>query len=167
MKTDPAAIRRASEGHNLELSLDSWGRLTLITPEGRRYNGVEPVRAFPMTDPTRWISFTDQEGKEVYCLRSVEGLDPAVKRLLDDEISRREFVPVIQRIKRVSGEGTPSEWDVETDRGPTRFTLDSEDDIRNLGPHRVLITDARKLRYQIPDILALDGHSRRLLDRFL
>ena len=59
-------------------------------------------------------------------------------------------MPVIRRIVRISGEGAPSQWDVETDRGPTRFTLDSEDDVRRLGAHRVMITDARKLRVPGP-----------------
>ena len=48
-------------------------------------------------------------------------------------------------------------WDVETDRGPARFTLDTEDDVRRISAHRVLITDSRKLRYQVPDTRTLDA----------
>ena len=56
---------------------------------------------------------------------------------------------------------------METDRGPTRFTLESEDDVRRLGAHRVLITDAKRLRYHVPDTRALDPASRRVLERYL
>jgi hypothetical protein len=31
----------------------------------------------------------------------------------------------------------------------------------------VLITDARKLRFQVPDTRTLDSQSRRLLERYL
>jgi hypothetical protein len=169
MKPDRSAPAPApvSNGRGITLSVDAWGKLVLGTPDGRRLVGVEPVRAFPISEPTRWISFVDSEGREVHCLESLDGLAPETRRLLEGELSLREFMPSIKRILRVSGEGTPSDWEVETDRGTARFTLDSEDDVRRLGPDRVLITDARKLRFQVPDTRSLDGHSRRVLERFL
>jgi hypothetical protein len=149
------------------LSLDAWGRLVLIDAEGQRYVGVEPVRAFPISDPNRWISLCDGRGREVLCVETLDDLPAPTRQLIEDELAQREFAPIIKRIVRVSGETSPSDWDVETDRGPTRFTLDNVDDVRRLGPHRVLITDARRLRYQIPDARALDAASRRVLERFL
>lgn len=149
------------------LSLDPWGRLVLIDAEGRRYVGVEPVRAFPITDPGRWISILSAEGGEILCVEDLAELAPATRQLLEQELGRREFVPIIQKIERVSGDSQPSDWTVLTDRGPTRFTLDSDDHIRKLGNSRVLITDARGLRFQIADTRALDAHSRRTLERFL
>ena len=167
MKTDRPDPPRASNGRGVTLSLDAWGKLVLGTPDGRRHVGVEPVRAFPIHEPTRWISLVDAEGREVHCLESLDGLTAETRQLLERELSLREFMPTIKRILRVSGEGSPSDWEVETDRGPTRFTLDSEDDVRRLGVNRVLITDARKLRFQVPDTRVLDSHSRRVLERFL
>jgi hypothetical protein len=154
-------------GAVIGLRLDPWDRLVLTTPEGVEWIGVEPVRAFPMTDPSGWISFLGPDGREILFLPSLERLDSETRRVLDQELAKREFVPVIRRILRVVGEATPADFDVETDRGATRFTLDSEDDIRNFGPHRLLITDSRKLRYQVPDMRVLDGHSRRLIEKFL
>ena len=151
----------------MQLSLDAWGRLIVSTADGRRFVGVDPVRAFPISDPTSWVSFTDEQGREVLCLRTLDKMDPESRRFLERELALRDFVPVILRIIRVSGESTPCDWEVETDHGTTRFTLDNEDDVRQLGPQRVMIGDSRKLRYQIPDTHALDGHSRRLLDRFI
>jgi hypothetical protein len=154
-------------GRNVELSLDEQGRLVLATPDGSRHVGVEPVRAFPLSEPGRWVSICDPEGRELLCLESLDALPEGSRKLLEEELSLREFVPVIQRIVGVTGDSTPSDWDVETDRGPTRFTLDSEDDVRALGPYRVLISDSRKLRFHIPDTRALDASSRRILDRYL
>ena len=167
MKHQPTEPPRISDGRGVELSLDPWGRLVVSTDDGQRYVGVDPVSAFPIADPTRWVSFTDDHGREVFCLETLEGLEPGSRRLLDRELALRDFVPVIKRIDRVWGESTPCEWEVETDHGRTRFTLDNEDDVRRLGPHRVMIGDSRKLRYQVPDTRALDSHSRRLLDRFI
>ena len=149
------------------LSIDEWGRLVLTTTDGERHLGVEPVRAFPLSEPEKFISFCDPEGREIYCLGSIESLSESQARLLRNELALREFLPVIERILRVTGEGTPSDWDVVTDRGETRFSLENDDDVRRIGPNRVLITDARKLRYQIPDLQALDARSKRLIERYL
>ncbi|MHC5539015.1 cyanophycin metabolism-associated DUF1854 family protein [Singulisphaera rosea] len=149
------------------LTHDNWGRLVLIDADGRRHVGVEPVRSFPISDPGRWISLCDSHGREILCVESLERLSPGVRQILEDELAHREFVPVITRIVRVSGETSPSEWVVETDRGPTTFTLENEDDIRRLEGRSVLITDAQKLRYRVPDTGELDHASRRLLERYL
>ena len=47
----------------------------------------------------------------------------------------RSSCPAIQRIVGVSGELTPCQWHVETDRGPTEFQLGSEEDVRRLGAY--------------------------------
>ena len=169
MKPEPgsAAPQAAPPQSNFGLSHDPWGRLVLIDAEGRRKVGVDPVRAFPITHPRNWISICDAEGREVLAIESLDQLPAAVRQTLESELALREFIPVIQRIERLSGDSFPFDWDVRTDRGPTRFTVDNEEDIRRLGPSRVMITDARRLRYQIPDVRALAAESRRLLERFL
>ena len=155
------------DGRGLTLVIDEFGRLVMVTASGARHVGVEPVRAFPITGPSRWVSLCDADGRELICLETLDALPPESRKAVEGELALREFVPVIRRIVRVSSDGLPADWDVDTDRGPTRFTLDSEEDVRRLGEHRVLITDSRKIRYQVPDTRALDVHSRRALERFL
>jgi hypothetical protein len=157
--------RQATGG--MVLNRDAWGRLVLVDSDGRRRVGVEPVRAFPYSDPEHWISLVDSEGREVVCLETLAELPPETRQLIQEELSQREFVPVITRIVRVSSDSTPCAWDVETDRGPTRFTLNSEDDVRRLGPNRALVADVHGIRYLIPDTRTLDTPSRRLLERYL
>ena len=149
------------------LSLDPFGRLVLIDSEGRRYVGVEPVRSFPLGSPGEWVSLVDAEGHEVVLIEHVDRLPEATRRTLEAEISRREFVPEIRAILAISGDTSPCDWEVETDRGRTRFTLDSDESIRRLGPRRILITDARGMRYSVADVSALDAASRRRLERYL
>ncbi len=149
------------------LSIDAWGRLVLSDADGRKHVGVEPVRAFPLTVAGHWIALVDETGRELVMVEDLVRLEPNVRDLLERELASREFVPILRKIIRIVGDTTPCEWEAETDRGKTRFTLDSVDQVRRLGPSRVLISDARGLRYQILDPAALDPASRRLLERFL
>jgi Domain of unknown function (DUF1854) len=151
----------------LDLQIDAWGRLVLLDEFGISHVGVEPVRAFPISDPGRWISIVDNEGQELLQVESLDDLTPPIRQILLDELARREFLPVIQRIVRVATETIPALWKVETDRGPTEFTLDGEENVRRLGHDRALIIDARGIRYLIADTRALDAHSRRILERYL
>lgn len=150
-----------------DLSLDDFGRLVLTDAEGNRHVGVEPVRAFPLSDPERWIALVDHEGHELACIEDPARLREDLRRRLDEELARREFVPVIQRIVRVSSANPPAEWEIVTDRGTTRLAFNSEDDVRRLGPRRALIVDARGMRYEVPDVTTLDAESRRVLERYL
>jgi hypothetical protein len=141
--------------------------LVLIDAEGVRHVGVEPVRAFPITEPGKWISIRDAAGRELVSIDDLNDLPPAVRKTLEDDLAQREFMPHIERIVRLSGDTEPAEWDVQTDRGPVRFVLKTEDDIRRLDDQRVLIVDAQGIRYLIPDLLALDSHSQRILERYV
>jgi hypothetical protein len=149
------------------LSHDTFGRLVLIDAEGRRHVGVTPHRAFPISDPHRGISICDADGHEIRWIDSFDDLSPAVRQTLQDELARRDFLPVVRRIVRVSGDIEPSEWVVETDRGETKFVLNSEDNVRRLENHGAMIVDAHGIRYLITDVRALDTPSRRILERYL
>ena len=149
------------------LNHDSWGRLVLIDSTGRRHIGVEPVRAFPISEPQNWISIVDSDGRELVLVDDINQLAPAVRQLLEEDLARREFVPHIRRIIKVSTDAEPAEWNVETDRGPTRFLLNSADDIRRLSPSSALLIDVHGTRYLIEDIGQLDAASRRVLERYI
>jgi hypothetical protein len=149
------------------LSHDPRGRLVLIDVEGRRHVGVEPVRAFPISDPGRWVSICDEQGSELAFIDDLSELPEQVRAVLDEDMVRRDFVPVIERIVGISDESEPSDWDVVTDRGVTRFTLANDHDVRRLGRQGATIVDAHGTRYLVRDIDALDAASRRLLERYL
>ena len=151
----------------VELQHDAWGRLVLIDAQGQRHEGVEPVRDFPISDPEHWISICDAEGRELVSVKDASTLSPSVREFLERDLARREFVPLIGRIIGVPAETEPTEWEVETDRGRTRFLLNSADDVRRLGPYRALVIDTQGIRYLIEDTRQLDPASRRILDRYL
>jgi len=146
---------------------DPWGRLVLTDAQGQQHVGVAPVRAFPITDAEHWISICDAGGRELACIEELSELPAPDRRVLEEEIARREFIPVIRRVRSVSSYLEPAEWDVDTDRGRTQFVLRSEDDVRPLGPSCAMIFDAQGIRYLVPDTRLLDPVSRRAVERYL
>jgi hypothetical protein len=152
---------------NFSLVRDQWGQLVFNGADGQTHVNVVPVPLFPISDPERWISIRLADGAELICIEDLSTLSTEVRQLIKDELSRREFVPVIRRIVRVSGNSEPCEWQVETDRGPTRFVLKSEDDVRRIGDQQILILDAHGTRYHIPDLNAVDVKSRRIVEWYV
>lgn len=149
------------------LERDQWGQLVFIGADGRKHAGVSPIPLFPISAPDSWISIRAVDGTELVCVEALGALPIDVGQLLKEELARREFVPVIRRIVRVSGNSEPCEWQVETDRGPTRFVLKSEDDVRRIGDQQILILDAHGTRYHIPDLSAVDVKSRRIVEWYV
>jgi hypothetical protein len=149
------------------LRRDHYGRLNFTDESGEVYAGVVPVQAFPIDAPGEQISLLSADGHELVFIAQLSDLDADTRKLLQDEIAQREFLPVIHRLNSVSTFATPSTWHVETDRGPNRFVLKGEEDIRRLRLGGLLITDNHGVTYKIDDVRALDRSSRKLLDRFL
>jgi hypothetical protein len=150
-----------------QLQRNSFGRLVLTDEQGAVHTGVVPVRAFPIGAPDEGLSLIGADGHELVWIERLSALPPALGQLLQEELAQREFTPVIERIVSVSTFSTPSQWQVETDRGPTQFVLRSEDDIRRLEGQALLVLSGHGVTFAVRDRLALDGPSRRLLDRFL
>ena len=146
---------------------DDWQRLVMVMQPGERHIGVEPVRAFPLTDPTRAISICDSEGREIVFLDSLADVPIEIREVIELELSQREFVPRITRILNHPSDAEPAQWRVETDRGVTTFHVDSTDAVRRQDPHQMSIVDSLGIRYLIPDTTMLDEDSRRVLERFL
>lgn len=146
---------------------DAFGRLVFTSSGGEPEVGVEPVRAFPLSAPDHGLSIRAANGRELMWIEDLASVPAEVRQIVDDELTRREFMPVLKHIHRVSAATEPSEWDVDTDRGRTRFVLNSEEDIHRLGPDKAMLIDAQGVRYLIPALHSLDTHSRRILERYL
>ena len=149
------------------LHRNAFGRLVLVDGQGLEHVGVVPVRAFPIGAPDEGLSLLGTDGHELVWVDRLAELPAELRALLTEELAQREFTPVIQRIRAVSTFSTPSTWQVDTDRGATSFVLRSEDDIRRLEDQALLILASHGVTFAVRDRLALDAHSRRLLDRFL
>lgn len=163
--TNPAASA-AADAFSLELT--PFGKLVFTTAQGLRFEGVAPVRAFPIQAPDEGVSLIDTDGHEVAWVPHLGQCPQPAQDLLRQELARREFMPVIARIVAVSSFSTPCTWTVATDRGGCEFVLRGDEDIRRVGAdNTLLIADAHGIQYLVPDQLALDAHSKKILDRFL
>lgn len=150
-----------------QLHRNAFGQLVFTGADGGQHVDVEPVRAFPITSSGEGISIICTDGGELAWIPRLNDLSDEVRRLVEDELETREFMPVIQRICGVSGYATPSTWRVETDRGPTSLVLNAEEDIRRLAPPALLIVDSIGIQFLIRDPRTLDAGSRKILDRFM
>jgi len=159
--------RNGPVASNFGLTRDQWGQLVITGADGAMLAKVTPVPLFPISGPREWISLRAADGTELACIEDPHTLPENVRRLIEEELARREFVPIIRRIVRVSGNSEPCEWQVKTDRGPTRFVLKSEDDVRRIGDQQILILDAHGTRYHIPDLSAVDVKSRRIVEWYV
>ncbi len=153
--------------NDLRLNLDEAGRLVLTDADGVRHAGVVPVRAFPISAPEEGVSLLGEDGHELVWIDRLCDVPDAERTLIEAELAPREFMPEITRIHGVSSFTTPSRWQVGTARGDTELLLKTEDHIRRLDHHTLLITDGHGVSFLVRDVEALDHHSRRLLDRFL
>ena len=149
------------------LAREPSGALRLTTADGTQHPGVVPVRAFPLAAPDEGISLVSTDGHEVGWIADLKTAPASLRDLLQDELALRDFMPVITRLVSVSSFGTPSVWQVETDRGDTSFVLKGEEDIRRLTRTKLLIAGGQGVQYSVPDMTALDRGSRKLLERFL
>jgi len=150
-----------------QLSRNNFGRLILTTSQGDRFEGVVPVRAFPIQSPEDGIALVHTDGHEVVWIDRLDALAEPAQSLIREELASREFMPEIVRIESVTSFSTPCTWHVLTDRGDTRFVLRGDEDIRRVGLAIVLITDTHGIQFLIRDREKLNRESRKILDRFL
>ena len=164
--TDTTSVH-AYQADRERLLRDAHGVLMFTDQQGVTHHGVSVARAFPIEAPDEGLSVIGSDGHELAWIAHISDLDHASHILVNDELARREFMPVIEKLEAVSSFATPSTWTVRTNRGQTRFVLKGEEDIRRLRNHALLITDSHGVTYKIADLQSLDRLSRRLLDRFL
>lgn len=147
-------------------------RATVTDPKigpARSWRSVRIARAFPLTDPDHYIGLRDAADKDIGMLVDLDGIDADSRRIIAEELERRYFIPVVRRVIRVKEEPGVITWEVETDKGDRTFYIQNlRDAVYEIVPNkRVLLTDKDGLRYEIPDVEALDAKSYTLLARVL
>ncbi|WP_370262518.1 DUF1854 domain-containing protein [Limnobacter sp.] len=150
-----------------QLKETETGQLALYKSGELVAQPVSAVLAFPFTAPQEGISIVDEYSKELLWLDSLEPLCAESQAVLKAYLRRREYRPTIERITSVSTYNTPSMWTVETDQGPCRFELPSDESIRRLEGTRLVLTHANGMQFLIPDFMAMDRRSRQILARFM
>jgi hypothetical protein len=132
----------------------------------RRVSAV--IQAFPLSNKGRMVAVRDADGAEIALLDDVHKLDPASRKILDREIEKAYFMPVIEDLLNVTDTLGVLNWTVETDRGRRVFQIKNlRRNIRRIGRERVVIRDVDGNRYEVRDLSKLPLHAQDLLDQYL
>lgn len=148
----------------IQVSVDAFEDLEVRFADGRVYKNVQALRAFPLSEAMKFIVLKDEKGKEIGMIEDLEELGAPSRKVLKEELEKRYFMPKIVRIHRIDESYGIPRWDVETDRGPRHFELQTRQDARRVGGGRVLIKDVDRNRYEIPDVRKLDPQSRAFVE---
>lgn len=141
-------------------------RLTL--ENDRSWIKIAVARALPLSDPDHYLGFLDGAGKDIGILEDPSLLDPGSRQVIDEELAKRYFVPVIEKVYSVKEEFGTVYWKVETDRGEKEIIVRNlRDNIQELSATRVIITDIDGNRYEFADLTKMDAKTQGFILRNL
>ena len=142
--------------------------LRLTVEEDRSYLKVTILRAFPLSEPRRFLSVRDSENKEVGLIVNPAELDVENRRLVDEELERRYLVPAVTRIVAAKERFGTVDWTMETNRGLCRFTTRNlRENVQRPSPGRIILNDVDGNRYDIRNLDDLSLASQELLFRHI
>ena len=161
-----------------ELSVTVW-----LTPENSLFyqkNGFLYVRyqenearvflcrQFPLEMLWEFISVLDEEQQEIGIIRRIDLFEDRQRELLETELRRRYFAPVIEEILHVKERYGFSYWKVRTSEGTVNFTLhDTFRSIFRARENRLILSDVDGNRFEIPDVEKLDRKSYKKIELYL
>ena len=157
--TEQEAVFAASEGGFVTLDL-----------AGRHYPRVAFYRAFPFTAPDEWISVRefDKAAAEIGLIERLGDWSAPARELIGGQIALRYFTPKITAIRNIKNEYGYAHFDVETDKGPCRFTVNMhEGGVVSLSETYILIRDLDGNRFAIENLQALTSAEIRRLDIYI
>jgi hypothetical protein len=106
--------------------------------------------------------------KEIGIIRSIELFSENERRYITDELNRKYFVPVIETIYSAKERYGYSYWDVKTNIGKIKFTVnDANRNIIKVSDDRILVTDVNGNRYEITSLSGFDQKSLRKIELYL
>ncbi|MGQ9609469.1 MAG: DUF1854 domain-containing protein [bacterium] len=142
------------------------GDILRVTIEGdRSCLRVVPMRSFPISMRDKYISIRDIKGNELGIIRDPKDLDKESYRLLEEEIHKRYFVPVILKVKSIRDKLGIVEWEIMTDRGFRKFLTRSIHNSIEETYKGFMIKDIENNKYELHDYSELDPKSVELLNK--
>ncbi|MCY4402883.1 MAG: DUF1854 domain-containing protein [Candidatus Poribacteria bacterium] len=125
-------------------------------------------RLMPLSNPDQYISLAANEDTEIGILKDPSELTPENRKILFEELDKRYFTPTIKKIYRVKEQFGIHEWEVKTERGRVKFMVRGlNQNIKQIPPARLFVTDVKGNRYDIPDYRELDAKSFHQIQRHL
>jgi hypothetical protein len=126
------------------------------------------MRGFPLSDPDHYIGFLDSANKDIGLVIDPSQLDPESRLVVDQDLEKRYFVPLIRKVYSVKEEFGTIAWDVDTDKGRRELLVRNiRDNLQELTSSRVIVTDVDGNRFEFPDISRLDSRTQGIILRNL
>ena len=140
----------------------------LYVTHGERTQRAFLCRQFPFELLWEFISVLDEEQCEIGIIRNLSLFEESSRKLLTDELHRRYYSPVINKIHSMKERYGFSYWKVQTDEGEVSFTLhDTYRSIIRAGGGRIIFLDVDGNRFEIPNVEALDRKSYKKIELYL
>ncbi len=153
------------------IHLGNLGALHVTVKNEGIYGGVYAAYAFPVEYPDRYISMLQSTGEkdvEIGVIGDLNEFPAADAALVRQALARRYFIHTITRINHVGWKYGLISFDVETDKGGSRFFMRwSQDRAVDYGGRGKVIIDLENNRYLIPDIEKLSPGERADFQRYI
>ena len=160
--------QRFLDADKLKFTRSEVGTARLEIQDEICYLRVIVRRLMPLSNPDQYISLSADEDTEIGILVNPSELAPESLEILNEELDKRYFTPIIQKVYRVREQFGIHEWEVETARGRVTFLVRGlNQNIKQALPARLFVTDVRGNRYDIPDYRELDAKSFHQIQRHL
>lgn len=125
------------------------GEYRLTFPDDRSYVKFNAYKTFPLTLPEQYISLR-AGNDEIGIIRDLKEFDKGTQQVVRELLTRRYFVPKLQRIVDVKERYGGMIWVIDTDRGQkTIITKSLQESIFESSAKRYFLTDVEGNRYEI------------------
>lgn len=152
----------------VKFTLENGGFLSMSIKPDETYTRVNLHRMFPFTVERGYISVRTVEGKEIGVIKSIDDFPKETVKLIEIELERRYFTPVIEKINSIREEFGYYYWDTMTSAGPRRFTVRREaQSVITINNRRILIVDVDGNRFEIPDYKAVEPRYFKIIEALL
>ena len=135
----------------------------LWATRGAEERVVRVRRAFPWSEPGRFISLRDAGDREFALVAEPRALDAESRAALEAALAAAGFVFVITAVTEIEEEVEIRTWRVATRQGARTFQTRLDEWPRPLPGGGLLIRDVAGDLYRIDDLAALDAKSLELL----
>lgn len=137
---------------------------------GEEYARIGLYRAFPFTDPNRYISVREanMKAREIGIIENLDDFGSETAAMLTEQLDIRYFTPEILKINDIKDRYGFAYFNVVTDKGTCKFTIrNGGGSVVHLSETRLLISDLDGNRFEITDTAKLSPAELKKLDLFM
>ena len=159
---------RPDDPGRFHLFYDPPGTLRLTVADEQSYPAVKLFQAAPLSRPGRYLSLVNGKGEEITMVENLQDFAPDARSVAEEEMRRRYLTCRVESVTHTRAEFGVTYWQVDTDRGPRDFVIQSlSESCVWLSDTHLLLIDVDGNRFEIADRNALDAASQVQLDKVL